>query len=249
VAPFGETLQIALADHVDAVRTGCRVGAPDAARSLELDERSDVLVVQTGSDGDRGATLIAEAPCSDADRLVCRRASTWPVRAVARGVGPGSVRAVVETVQGNPTTLTAFRRRASATVLVPRGDDCSDAFEIPETGGRFEGNTQNAYADFDASCDYGGQPAGGAPISCRFRTQPAAPHGCSIYSGATTIRCSSCETLRAAPGEFFGTYSPGYAASRSFIDVNLEAGSYALQIDGYNGASGAWSLEVFSAEL
>jgi hypothetical protein len=31
--------------------------------------------------------------------------------------------------------------------------------------------------------------------------------------------------------------------------VNLDAGMYYLQLDGYNGASGAWSLEVFNAEL
>jgi hypothetical protein len=250
LAAFGETHQISLADHVDAVRLACVVGAPDAARTLELDERSDVLVVQTGSAGDRGGAMIAEEPCAtEYDRLSCARGS-FPVRTVARGVGPGSVRAVVETALGNPTALTAFRRPASETVLVHRADDCSDVFEIPETGGRFEGNTANAFADYGASCDYGGQPAGGAPeqllsVTLTTRRRMVFDLSGTDYDTLLVVReASSC------PGnEISRTCIPGYESSRSFLDVTLEAGTYIVQIDGYNGASGAWSLEVFGAEL
>jgi hypothetical protein len=45
------------------------------------------------------------------------------------------------------------------------------------------------------------------------------------------------------------TCVPGYESAGKFLDVVLDAGNYVLQIDGYNGASGAWSLEVFGAEL
>ncbi|HEX6764782.1 MAG TPA: hypothetical protein VF103_04875, partial [Polyangiaceae bacterium] len=144
----------------------------------------------------------------------------------------------------------AFSRRASASVLVPRADDCSDALEIPETGGRFEGNTQNAFADYDASCDYGGQPAGGAPEQLLIFTLTKPRRMVfdlfgSDYDTLLVVRdASSC------PGtEISGTCSPGYQTSRSFLDVNLDEGTYYLQIDGYNGASGAWALDVFSAEL
>jgi hypothetical protein len=251
LAAFGETVQISLADHVDAIQSGCLVGAPDAARTLELSELSDVLVVQTGSEGDRGAAMIAERECASADdRLSCRRSSDWPVRTIARGVGPGSLRAVVETAGGNPTTLTAFRRPASQTVLVHRADDCSDAIEIPETGGRFQGNTANAFADYDASCDYGGQPAGGARDQLlvftltRPRRMVFDLFG-SDYDTLLVVRdASSCPG-----GEIFGTCSRGRGSARSYLDVELDAGSYTLQIDGYNGVSGAWTLEVFSAEL
>jgi len=247
----GVTAQISLLDHEDAVRMGCRVGAPDAARSVVLSERSDVLVVQTGSDGDQGAALIAEAPCAtEEDRLSCRRSNDWPVRTVARGIGPGSVRAVVETAGGNPTTLTAFVRPASEPVLVHRADDCSEAFEIPEIGGRFEGNTANVVADFGASCDYGGQPAGGAPdqvltFTVTGRRRMVLDLLGSDYDTLMVVRdASSC------PGsEIFGSCSVGYQPGRSFLDITLEAGDYLLQIDGWNGASGAWTLEVFSAEL
>ena len=247
----GVTAQISLIDHIDAVRMGCRVGAPDAARSIVLSERSDVLVVQTGSEGDEGAVLIAEPPCAtEDDSLSCRRSNDWPVRTVAHGVGPGIVRAVVETAGGNPTTLTAFVRPASEPVLVHRADDCTEAFEIPEIGGRFAGNTGNVVADFEASCDYGGQPFGGAPdqLLAFTVTEPRRMVFDLLGSDYDTLMVlrdgSSC------PGsEIFGSCSVGYQAGRSFLDITLEPGDYLLQIDGWNGASGAWTLEVFSAEL
>jgi hypothetical protein len=36
----------------------------------------------------------------------------------------------------------------------------------------------------------------------------------------------------------------GYYPERSFLDLQLEAGSYYLQVDGYAGASGPWFLDV-----
>jgi hypothetical protein len=251
VAVPGETRQVSLVDHVDAVRIGCLVGAPDASAAIELEERSDVVVIQTGSDGDRGAPLIARAPCeSDVDALSCRASESWPVRTVARGVGPGSLRAVVETSQGAPTTLTVFQRPAAQTVLVPRADDCTNAFEIPENGGRFQGNTQNFFADFDASCDYGGQPRGGAPdqllsLTLSRRRRMVFDLAGSDYDTLLVVRnATSC------PGnEITGACAVGYITARSFLDMELDAGAYYVQIDGYNGASGAWSLDVWSAVL
>ncbi len=248
---FGETEQISLADHVDAVRTGCLVGAPDAARAIELSDRSDVLVVQAGSDGDRGSTLIAEPVCETrAQSLACRRSNDFPLRTIARNVGPGSLRAVVESEQGNPMALTAFQRAAQPTVLVHRADDCDAPFEIPETGGRFEGNTVNAFADYEASCDYGGQPAGGAPDQLLVFTLSVPRRMVFDLGGSDFDTLLVVRDDVVCPGsEIPGTCRPGYEASRSFLDVNLDAGTYYLQIDGYNGASGAWTLEVFSAEL
>jgi hypothetical protein len=43
--------------------------------------------------------------------------------------------------------------------------------------------------------------------------------------------------------------APGYRASRSYLDLDLQAGQYYVQIDGYDGAAGAWQLDVFTAPL
>jgi hypothetical protein len=253
----GVTEQVSLADATDAVQIGCLVGAPDATFALELDERSDVMLLQSGSAEDTGGVLLAEAPCAGPDdALVCRSSGQWPVRAVAHDLAPGSWRAVVETSQSKPTALTAFTRPAVSGTFVQFADECSDAFEIPATGGRFEGNTGNQYADYDASCDYGGQPLGGAPeqmlmLTLDERRRVVLDSSFSNYGTMLAIR--NADTC---PGEQIAetcvlTYTPSGAEepSYAFIDTVLDAGSYFIQIDGYNGDKGRWVLEVFTSAV
>jgi hypothetical protein len=66
----------------------------------------------------------------------------------------------------------------------------------------------------------------------------------SMYDTMLVLRdAASC------PGrEVAGTCSPGYVTGRSFLDAVLPAGSYWVQIDGYDGERGRWVLEVFSAD-
>jgi hypothetical protein len=52
----------------------------------------------------------------------------------------------------------------------------------------------------------------------------------------------------ACPGdEIPGGCSAGYVPRRSFLDLDLDAGDYWVQIDGYAGASGTWTLDAFVA--
>jgi len=246
----GETELVELADHTDAVQIGCLVGAPDATFELATPEPSDVLLVQIGSEGDTGGVLVAEAPCSSGEQaLACQKGEDWPVRVVAHGVAAGSVRAVVETASGAPASLTAFRRPASNSVAVLRADECGDAVIIPEQGGRFEGNTSNLYADYSATCDYGGAGPTGATDQM-LRLELSEPRRVvldlqgSAYDTLLVVRhddgCPGSEVSRGC--------SLGVTDSRSFLDLTLEAGAYNVQIDGYNGASGKWVLEVFTAD-
>lgn len=253
----GATEQVSLADATDAVQIGCLVGAPDASYALDLSERSDVMLVESGSDGDTGGLLIAEPPCANAtDADACESADTWPVRAVAHGVGPGSVRAVVETAEGKPTTLTAFTRPAVSSVFVQGSDDCSNVYEIPETGGRFEGNTANQYADFDGSCDYGGQPPGGAPdqilkLTLSEQRRVVLDATGSSYQAMLVLRqgddCPGVELENGCSLSFSpsGSGAPFF----SFIDQVLDPGTYYIQLDGFNGDSGRWALEVFTSSV
>lgn len=245
----GATKLIDLGPQTDAVRIGCLDGAPDATFEVETPERSDVLLVQTGSEGDVGAVLVAEEPCElPLDVLSCETSGDWPLRTVAHDVPAGGVRAVVQSLAGVPTSLTAFRRPAANTTAVLRADECGDAVEIPETGGRFEGNTANLYADYAASCDYGGQTGPGAPdqmlhlVLTERRRVVFDMQGSSYDTLITLRRDDGC------PGkEIEGTCAVGYVDARSFLDVTLDEGAYNVQIDGYNGANGKWILEVFSA--
>ena len=253
----GVSEDVSLEDATDAVQIGCLVGAADATYALELSERADVMVVQTGSDGDTGAVLIAESPCeTSADADTCRSSDQWPVRAVAHGVGPGSLRAVVETAESKPTSITAFTRPAANSVFVQGADECSDAFEIPVSGGRFEGNTSNQYADYETSCDYGGQDVGGAPEQILKLVLPERRRVVLDANGSNYQTILVIRRGDACPGEEVAdTCSVSYTASGadvpsfSFVDAELEPGTYFIQVDGYNGSKGRWALEVFSARV
>jgi len=245
----GVTKLVELAPQTDAVSIGCLTGAPDATYEVETPEPSDVMLVQVGSEGDVGAVLVAESPCAlPADVLSCETSGVWPLRTVAHGVPAGGVRAVVQSLGGAPASLTAFRRPAANATAVLRADECDDAIEIPETGGRFEGNTANQYADYTASCDYGGQTGPGAPdqmlhLELTERRRVVFDMQGSSYDTLITLR-----TDDGCPGkEIEGTCSVGYIDARSFLDVTLDEGTYNVQIDGYNGANGKWVLEVFTA--
>ena len=54
-------------------------------------------------------------------------------------------------------------------------------------------------------------------------------------------------SARLAPSES-GTvavlFTPGYDAERSYLDLELPAATYYIQIDGYNGQLGPWFLDV-----
>jgi hypothetical protein len=163
-------------------------------------------------------------------------------------VGPGEFRAVAETERGIETAIELFTRPATPTTLVHRSDECEDAVLIPETGGRFEGNTANAFADYEASCDVGGQSAFGAPeqmlrLALSERRRVVFDLAGSAYDTLIVLReASEC------PGtELTNTCVPGYVDGRSFLETVLEPGEYWVQIDGFNGESGKWTLEVFLA--
>jgi putative metal-binding protein len=246
--PFdpGQTLDVSLVDHADAVDLGCLAGAPDSTHALTLSETSDVLLVARISANDTGAVSLATPTCSEQSRLSCGTGSTSPVRAQSYGVPPGSYRAVVESALGSPMTLTAFSRNALPATLVAFADDCSAPLEIPATGGRFKGNTANQHADFSAGCDLGNQAKNGAPdqlLHLRLETKSRVVFDMagSRYNTMLSVRSgANC------PGtELPLACAAGLQTNRSFLDLALESGDYYVQVDGYGGDAGAWSLDVY----
>jgi hypothetical protein len=242
----GQTLDVSLADHADAVEDGCLPGAPDSSHGLTLSETSDVLLVARISEHDTGAVSLAEPSCSEQTRLSCGSSSTSPVRAQAYGVPAGTYRAIVESAFGSPTTLTAYSRKAVPTALVPFADDCSAPFEIPATGGRFKGNTANQHADFYASCDLGGQATNGAPDQIFHLRLDVKSHVVLDMGGSKYTTMLSVRSGDTCPGtELPLACAAGLADSRSFLDLDLDRGDYYVLVDGYGSDAGAWSLDVY----
>jgi hypothetical protein len=63
----------------------------------------------------------------------------------------------------------------------------------------------------------------------------------SGYSTLLSVR----EGNAGCPGnQVTGGCAAGYAAERSFLDLDLAAGKYYIVVDGYAGASGPWFLDV-----
>ena len=242
----GQTLDLSLTDHSDAVDVGCLAGAPDSSHDLTLSEASDVLLVARISANDTGAVSLALPTCSKQTRLSCGTSSTSPVRAQAFGVAPGAYRAVVESALASPVTLTAFTRKAVPATLVAFADDCSAPFEMPAAGGRFKGNTSNLHADFSAGCDVGNQAKNGAPDQILHLRLETKSRVVLDMAGSTYGTMLSVRSGATCPGtELPLACAAGQAATRSFLDLDLERGDYYVQVDGYGGAAGAWSLDVY----
>ncbi len=225
----------------------CLVGAPDAAFAFELDAKSDVVVIGRFSDSDTGGVSITGPSCEAA--LACRTGLSTQ-RAVRYGLGAGEYRAIIESARGNPVGLSWLQRPAQPAVLVPFADDCDGLVAIPEVGGRFSGNTSNAFPDFDAGCDVGGQQEGGAPDQI-LKLHLSAPRRVVLdMQGSDFNTMLSVRQGDFCPGvELLAACAPGYLATRSYLDLDLQAGDYFVQIDGYDGASGSWKLDVFTTPL
>jgi len=159
-------------------------------------------------------------------------------------------RAVVESARGNPVGISWFERPSLSPVLVPFAENCDAPVSIPEQGGRFSGNTSNAFPDFAAGCDVGGQSEGGAPDQL-LKLSLSAPRRVILdMRGSAYQTMLSVRKGTLCPGaELPLACAPGYWATRSYLDLELETGDYFVQIDGYDGASGAWKLDVFTALL
>jgi hypothetical protein len=242
-----KTIIADLAAHTDDVNPGCSVGTVDAAYALELSETSDVLLVAELSDSDQGAIALSTPACGSSDVLVCTASSASPVRAAARAVAPGDYRVIVESQLGSRESVTAFVRAASDTVLVPFSDSCDTSpAEIPAAGARLSGNTANASDDYTASCDVGG--SGGARdqmlhLHLDERSRVVLDARGSAFAEIVDVRSGAT-----CPGEEMPfSCSAGYVRDRSFLDLTLAPGDYWVQIDGYDGASGSWVLDVYVA--
>jgi hypothetical protein len=241
---LNQTTSIDFRGHDDDIDAGCSPGSLDDARRLVLPSTSDVLLVGQFSPGDIGALSLADTPCLEGDTRSCGASADELVRISGRGVSAGEYRVVTESLFGLPATVLAAVRPALAPALVPGSDGCADALTIGEGGGFYQGTTANAASDFSASCDFA-TPLG-APDQL-LRLTLTAPRRVLL-----DMRGSDFDTLLdvrrgpECPGdELAGACVVFTGGDRSFLDLDLPAGDYFVQIDGYAGATGNWFLNVF----
>lgn len=246
----GETYELEFSGYEDTVSSACLLGAVDIVHSLVLEEPSDVLLLQRTSDSDEGGVALLKPACEgDSDRLACASFGEAPSRLNLTNLASGEYRIVSETRLGNPATLTAFVRPQVEPTLVAFSSTCEDALQIPETGGRFVGNTAQATADYSAGCDQASLGAQGAPeqilyLNLTERRRVVFDMQDSDYDTLLNVRrgteCPGDEILRGCV--------PGYMDEKSFVDLTLPEGDYFIQVDGYGGDRGEWTLDIYTGE-
>jgi hypothetical protein len=239
------TIPVSLSTHTDTVNLGCLAGAVNAAYELDLAAASDVLLVERIASQDTGGVGLATPACTSATALLCATGASSPVRAAKHNVAAGAYRVVPESLLGEDVELTAFVRDALPPTLVPFADGCAGAVTIPPTGGFFQGNTANATANFSAGCDEGGVQGNGAPDELLTLTLSATQRVVldmegSGYNTLLDVRQGTpCPGMEISMGCAIGTQP-----SRSYLDLQLAAGTYFIVVKGFDGDSGPWFLDV-----
>jgi hypothetical protein len=243
-ASINATRPFDLSDHEDSIHDGCLAGGPTASFGVTLGNPSDVLVVGRFPQTDHGAVSLDAPGCTTSDRLACYAAST-PVRVSQRNVPAGSYRVVVADTAGQPGTLTTLVRDTVAATQIVGADDCSSFIDVPSSGGELYGDTTNHVASFDESCDYGGVQQYGAPDQILRLVLPQPQRVILDMSGSTYTTLLSLRQGTTCPGvELPGACNFSFSGPRSFLDEELQAGTYWIVIDGYDMAVGPWDLDV-----
>ena len=240
------TIMVDLSSQEDAIKNGCLPGGPAAAYDLTLTEASDVLVIGRFPMNEIGAVAINGTACTSADLVVPCGAGQSPQRASKRNLSPGTYRVVIADQLGETAQLSVLVRPAvPPTTIGGSSDGCTNTFVMPATGGFFVGDTTTTGADFNAGCDAPGQPVGGARdqimrLDLAQKQRVVFDMNGSGYTTILDIRQGSV-----CPGtEVMSACYVGFDAVKSFLDLSLAAGTYWVQIDGYNGDRGPWDLDV-----
>jgi len=243
-ASINATMPFDLSNHEDAIHDGCMAGGPTASFDVSFANASDVLVVGRFPQTDVGAVSFDAPGCTTSDRLACWEAST-PVRISKRNVAAGDYRAVVTDTDGQQGSLTTLVRDAVTATQINGADDCSSYSDIPSSGGYFYGDTTNHTASFDESCDYGGVQQYGAPDQV-LRLVLAQPERVVLdMNGSTYNTILSLRQGTTCPGvELSGACNFSFSGPRSFLDEELQAGTYWIIVDGYDMSVGPWDLDV-----
>jgi hypothetical protein len=189
-------------------------------------------------------SLSLDSPACDASSVLACASSATPVRVAKRNLAAGDYRVVVADQLGQQGTVEALVRPTIAPTIVPPGgaEHCAHAGDI-SAGGFFTGDTSTATADFSSGCDGPGQSPAPAQV---FRLNLAQAQRVvldmegSAYTTILDVRSGS-----ACPGSpVTDACFVGYGAERSFLDLELTAGPYWVIVGGFQGAKGAWDLDV-----
>lgn len=238
----GGATRVDLGAVESAAEAPCLAGVPSAAYAFTLDRPSDVLALARLAVGDEGFVSLEGAGCTAAERRACERGST-PLRAAARNLPAGSYRLVVGSRLGLSAAVELLARPAAPIVTVGGADACANALVVPPGGATYTGDTRGAIDDGAVVCEAQGAP----PAPDRFfRLDLAGPERVILDTAGSSLRTAlGVRSGATCPGaDVPGACHLGYGALRSFLDLDLPAGTFYVQLDGAGGESGPFTLDV-----
>ena len=240
-----QTTLVDLANHEHRIEDECGPGlmTANAARKLVLDQASDVLLLARVALNESGSVALEAADCPKDTNLACGIGQT-PAKASLRSVAAGDYRVVVGDQYGQTSKLIALVRPTLPPTAVI-ADTCAEAATIPPTGGFFTGDTSTKTADYNTSCDAANQPTGTAKDQVLKLTLPSRKRVVFDMSGSEYNSLIDVRQGEPCPGiAIEAACNPSFSAGRAFLDLNLNAGTYHVIIDGFAGAVGKWNLDV-----
>ena len=239
------TVSVDLSKQEDAIKNGCLPGGPAAAYRLDLTEASDVLVIGRFPSNESGSVSINDPGCLKDDLVTACTTGPSPQRVSARNLPAGSYRVAIADELGQTAQLSVLVRPYLAPTNVGLSDNCVTPFALPAGGGFFTGDTTNSTADFNAGCDAPGQAIGSAKDQIMKLDLTQKQRVVLDMSGSFFTTLLDIRKGAACPGsEVPGACYIGFSASKSFLDLTLDPGTYWVQIDGYNGDRGPWFLDL-----
>lgn len=228
--------------------SNCLAGTVDAVYRLNVEQRSDVLLLARSSGADRVAVDVLGDRCGG-ESLACSMASSTPVRMVMRDLAPGDYHVVVSSELGQPLQLLAIARPAMAPTVVSAHEGCMAPVTIGQHGGSYQGNTSGGWQQLTAGCDISLGSASGAPeqllaFELSERRRVLIDTQGSGYRTLLNLRHGEDCPGKELAGGCFAAASVG----QTYLDRVLDPGRYWLQVDGLAGESGPWVLDVFLTE-
>ncbi len=242
--PLNKTTNISLADRVDAIKDDCFNNNPNGAYGFTLSQTSDVLLVARFPQNEMGAVSLLDNTCSNLTRLGCSQGYT-PVRSFARNVPPGTYRAVLTDTLGLTASITPLVRPFANATAITGADDCSTAFTIPDGGALFTGDTTLSIGQYDHGCDTPTVPSGGASDQVGKLVLTQKKRVVLELTGSGFTPLLEVQKGTTCPAQLIkGACHVGFQGNKSFLDLELDAGTYYVFIDGYNMGKGVWSLDA-----
>jgi len=157
---FGQTQRVSLIGLQKDIASRCQSTGPDAVLSFTLDTPQDIEITVAAPE-DAQAVVMLQTTCGDpTTERYCRAGTSLKNRVY--GLPAGEYFLVAQADTATAVDVRVDVRPAVLLTAVSGNDTCSMAFDIPLTGGLFQGNTRTLMPTYTATCGGGALSADAA---------------------------------------------------------------------------------------